>query len=169
MSRIQMSDLVTPERILPTLGAIHKRQVIEALSRFAAAQTGLPKTIILRAVQTSEGLTTFGVGRGIAIPHAVVGDISRPFGAFAHLKRPVDFGAADGRPADLVFLLLVPETVPGILLPALSCVARRLRDPEVAKRLRSATRAEAVHLLLTSNSWRGDNSAVLDVRAPQLA
>lgn len=55
MSRIRMSDLVTAERILPTLGAIDKRQVIEALSRLAAAQTGLPKNVILRAVQTSEG------------------------------------------------------------------------------------------------------------------
>lgn len=155
MSRIRMVDLITPERIVPTLNAVDKHQVIHKLSCVAVAQTGVDEEAVRRAVLSREDLTTFGLGRGIAIPHAIVGSICKPFGAFARLSRPVDFGAADGRPADLILLLLAPETDAGILLPALSCVARRLRDREVAKRLRAETSAEAAHLILTTDSWRG--------------
>lgn len=155
MSRIQMADLLTPERIVPMLKAADKQQVIEKLSSLAAAQTGLNEECVRRAVLSCEDLTTFGVGRGIAIPHGLVGGITGPVGAFARLKRPVDFGAADRRPADLVLLLLAPKTEAGILLPALSCVARRLRDREVTKHLRAVTSAEAAHVILTTDSWRG--------------
>jgi PTS system nitrogen regulatory IIA component len=129
--------------------------VIEKLSCFAAARTGLDEELVRRALLMREDLTTFGVGRGIAIPHATVPGISEPLGAFARLKRPVDFGAADGRVADLVLLILAPEKDPGILLRALSCVARRLRDREVAKRLRAETNTEAAHVILITDSWRG--------------
>lgn len=157
MLRIRMTDLITSERIIPTLRAADKRQVIEKLSRLVARDIGLNKELVRRAVLACEDLTTFGVGRGIAIPHAVVAGIAEPIGAFARSQRPIDFGAADGRPADLIFLLLAPDTNPGLLLPALSCVARRLRDREVTRRLRAEASAEAVHAILMSDSWRGED------------
>ncbi|MBX9847429.1 MAG: PTS sugar transporter subunit IIA [Xanthobacteraceae bacterium] len=150
-----MAELITPDRILPVLNAADKDRAIDKLCRFAAARAGLDGELVRRAVLAREDLTTFGVGRGIAIPHGTVPGMSKPLGALARLKRPVDFGAADGRAADLVFLLLAPESDASILLRALSCVARRLRDREVVKRLRAETGAEAAHVILTSDSWRG--------------
>jgi len=158
MSVIRMADLITPDRIVPALHARNKQQAVAKLSRLAAAKTGLNEDAVREAVLTREDLTTFGLGRGIAIPHAIVGGIREPVGAFASLRRPVDFGASDGRHADLVFLLLAPATHAGILLRALSCVARRLRDREVAKRLRAETKSDAAHVILTSDSWREDNA-----------
>jgi PTS system nitrogen regulatory IIA component len=154
-SRIQMADLITPERIIPALNVAYKHQVIERLSRVAASQTGLNKELVRRAVLDQGDLTTFAVGRGIAIPHAVVAGIANPIGVFARLERPVDFGAADARPADLIVLLLVPETKVELLLAALSCVARRLRDREVAEHLRAHTTAAAAHVILAMDLWRG--------------
>jgi PTS system nitrogen regulatory IIA component len=110
---------------------------------------------VRHAVLNGDGLTTFGIACGIAIPHATLEEIAEPAGAFARLKRPVDFGASDGQPADLVFLLVAPETNARTLLPALSCVARRLRDREVATRLRAEDRADAAHVILTTDYWRG--------------
>ena len=110
MSRIRMADLITPERIVPALNAADKHRVIDKLSRLAAAQAGVNEEHVRRAVLAREDLTTFGVGRGIAIPHALVDSLCKPLAAFARLRRPVDFGAADGRPADLVLLLLAPAT-----------------------------------------------------------
>jgi len=149
-----MADLITPERIIPRLHAADKLQVIEKLSRFAAAHGGLNKDLVQRAVLTRGDLTTFGVGRGIAIPHAVVTGIAEPIGVFARLEAPVDFDAADGRGVDLVLLLLAPEGNAEILLPALSRVARRLRDREIAKHLRTQTSVETAHVILTTDSWR---------------
>ena len=154
MSRIRMADLITPERIIPRLHAANKLQVIEKLSRFASAHAMLNKDLVGRAVLGRGNLTNFGVGRGIAIPHAVVAGIAEPVGVFARLETPVHFDAADGRDVDLVLLLLAPAADAAILLPALSHVARRLRDREVAKHLRAQTSAETAHVILTTDSWR---------------
>lgn len=158
MSRISMADLVTPERIRPFLDATTKRKVISLMSRFASDLTGLDRHEIKQAILAREDLTTFGVGRGIALPHATVCGLSRPFGAFARLTKPVDFGAADGRPADLVLLVVAATDDEASLLRALSCAARRLRDPEIAENLRAATSAEAAHLVLTTDTWRGSRT-----------
>jgi PTS system nitrogen regulatory IIA component len=90
----------------------------------------------------------------VAIPHAAIPGLERPVGVFACLKSAQDFGAADDVLADLAFLLLSPDGDDPTHLRALARVARRLRDRDVAARLRSATDAEAIHIVLTSDAWR---------------
>ena len=67
---------------------------------------------------------------------------SQVFGLFARLDRPVDFDALDGQQVDLIFLLLAPEGAGADHLKALARVARLLRDPEVARKLRDVARRE---------------------------
>jgi len=50
----------------------------------------------------------------------------------------VDFDSLDGRPCDLVFLLLAPADRGADHLKALAKVSRFLRKPEVRERLRAA-------------------------------
>ena len=87
-----------------------------------------------------EKLGSTGVGNGIAIPHGKLPKLDKLFGLFARLDRPVDFEALDGQPVDLVFLLLAPEGAGADHLKALARVARLLRDPEVARKLREFAR-----------------------------
>jgi PTS system nitrogen regulatory IIA component len=99
--------------------------------------------------------SSFGFGRGVAIPHAAIPGLEQPIGVFACLKPAQTFGTADERPADLVFLLLSPHGDDPTHLRVLARVARRLRDREIAARLRSANDADAIHVVLTSDTWRG--------------
>jgi nitrogen PTS system EIIA component len=165
MSPLRIADVIAPERILPALKATDEQRVLRALSRSVVAGSGPPEETVLRALDAVQRLTAFGVGRGVAIPHAAVSGIAAPVAAFARLRSPVDFGAADGRPVDLVFLLLVPRAKPGVLLPLLARVARRLRDREVLKHLRSECGAEAIHAVLTTEAWRA-RQASLTAAAP---
>ena len=64
--------------------------------------------------------------------------MKKPFGILVRLKRPMDFDAIDAKPVDLVFLLLLPTTSAGEQLNALTSVARRLRNSECVRSLRSA-------------------------------
>ena len=66
--------------------------------------------------------------------------LDKLFGLFARLERPIDFEALDGQPVDLVFLLLAPEGAGADHLRALARVARLLRDPDVARKLREFAR-----------------------------
>ena len=60
----------------------------------------------------------------------------------------IDFEALDGQSVDLVFLLLAPEGAGADHLKALARVARLLRDPDVAHKLRDSRDVEALYAVL---------------------
>jgi PTS system nitrogen regulatory IIA component len=155
MAPTMMASLITPARVNARLSARDVRHVVDELTGTAADSATLDQEIVREAVLERGKASCFGLGRGVAIPHAPIPGLEQPIGVFARLRPAQDFGAADDVPADLVFLLLSPEGDDPTHLRALACVARRLRDREVAARLRSAKDAEAIYILLTSDAWRG--------------
>ena len=70
------------------------------------------------------------MGDGVAIPHARIAGMKRPFGLLARLKSSIDFEAIDRVPVDIVFLLLLPVAPAGEQLNSLALVARKLRDAD---------------------------------------
>ena len=57
----------------------------------------------------------------------------------------------DSQPVDLIFLLLAPEAAGADHLKALARIARLLRDPETARKLRKSRDAEALYAVLTES------------------
>ena len=143
-----LTDLIAPNAILPALKVNNKKQVIQELAARAAELTGQNERAILEILTQREKLGSTAVGNGVAIPHGKLPKLGRLFGLFARLARPVDFEALDGQPVDLVFLLLAPESAGADHLKALARVARMLRDPEVARRLRESQDADALFAVL---------------------
>lgn len=144
-----LSDLLAPDAVLPTLKVNSKKQAIQELAAKAAELAGLPEREIFETLLQRERLGSTGVGNGIAIPHGKLPKIGRLFGLFARIERPIDFDALDSEPVDLVFLLLAPEAAGADHLKALARVARVLRDPQTAAKLRATRDAAALHALLT--------------------
>jgi nitrogen PTS system EIIA component len=144
-----LSDLLAPDAVLPTLKVNSKKQAIQELAEKAAQLAGLPEREIFETLLQRERLGSTGVGNGIAIPHGKLPKIGRLFGLFARLERPIDFDALDSEPVDLVFLLLAPEAAGADHLKALARVARVLRDPQTAAKLRATRDGAALHALLT--------------------
>ena len=105
--------------------------------------------MIFDTLMQREKLGSTGIGHGIAIPHGKLPKLEKLFGLFARLDRPIDFESLDGQPVDLVFLLLAPEGAGADHLKALASVARLLRDPEIAHKLRELSDAEALYAVLT--------------------
>ncbi len=142
------TDLVAPNAIIPALKVNGKKQALQEISAKAAELTGQNDRAILEILLQREKLGSTGVGSGVAIPHGKLAKLNKVFGLFARLERPVDFEALDGQPVDLVFLLLAPEGAGADHLKALARVARLLRDPEVARKLRDSRDAEALYAVL---------------------
>ena len=143
-----LTDLVAPNAIIPALKVNSKKQVLQELAAKAAELSGQSERTILEILQQREKLGSTGVGNGIAIPHGKLPKLNKLFGLFARLERAVDFEALDGQPIDLVFLLLAPEAAGADHLKALAKVARLLRDPQIAKKLRDSRDADAVYAVL---------------------
>jgi PTS system nitrogen regulatory IIA component len=143
-------DLVLPEAILPRVSAPNRRQVIQVLSEALATSAGVDARAAYDAVLMRERLSGTGMGEGVAIPHARVPGLQRPVAGFARLDPPVEFDALDGRPADLVFMLLAPADKGGDHLKALARAARFLKRGDIRERLREARGAEDLRALFAA-------------------
>jgi len=144
-----LNDLVALQSIVPSLKVSSKKQALHELAMRAAALCGRSDREIFEVLMQRERLGSTGIGNGIAIPHGKLPKLERLFGVFARLERPIDFESLDGQPVDLMFLLLAPEAAGADHLKALARVARLLRDPEIAQKLRESRDAEALYAVLT--------------------
>jgi nitrogen PTS system EIIA component len=142
---MDVKDFLAPADALIELRAADKAELLHALSRRAAASLQLDGDHVAHCLVQREELGSTGMGGGIAIPHARIDDVARPFGIVARLRKAIDFDAIDGQPVDLVFLLLLPKSPGGDQLNALASVARRLRDPDAVLALRRAPDGAALH------------------------
>jgi PTS system nitrogen regulatory IIA component len=143
-----IEDFLAPDDVLFGLRMSGKLALLDALSRRAGESLDLPAADLLAALLRREELGSTGIGDGIAIPHARLEAVRRPHGIFARLREPIEFGAVDDRPVDLVVLLLLPAGPSADHLNALAAVARRLRDRETATAMRQARDAAGLHCLI---------------------
>jgi PTS system nitrogen regulatory IIA component len=146
---VEITDLLTRDRVVLGLAARDKAQVLRALSHRAGKAMGIDGQVVLDALEAREDMGSTGVGQGVAIPHARIGGLQDFFGLFARLDHPIAFDAIDGQPVDLVFLLLMPHRAGNTQLAALACVSRLLRDRRVASSLRAAGTAAEIHQLFS--------------------
>jgi nitrogen PTS system EIIA component len=146
---MRLTDLIGPEAIAPSLRANSKKQVLLELSERAARISGLKPREIFDALLQRERLGSTGTGNGVALPHTKLAKCKTIFGVFARLEKPIDFAATDAAPVDLVFLLIAPESAGADHLKALARIARVLRDPAIAAKLRATRDPAALYAVLT--------------------
>jgi nitrogen PTS system EIIA component len=143
-----LTDLVALNAVVPALKVNSKKQALQELAARAAELSGEDERAIFEILLQREKLGSTAVGNGVAIPHGKLPKLPRLFGLFARLDRPIDFEALDGQPVDLIFLLLAPEGAGADHLKALARVARLLRDPAIAAKLRESRSADALYAAL---------------------
>lgn len=148
---MDITDILTPDAVVPALRATSKKQALQDIARRAAVLTGVDERTIFDVLMDRERLGTTGVGNGIAIPHGKLPALPRLYGLFARLEKPIDFQAIDDQPVDLIFLLLAPETAGADHLKALARVSRLLRDKTTCEKLRGTDEGEALYALLTES------------------
>src|SRR3974377_928821 len=103
---MDLSDLITPYGVIPSLKAANKKQVLQTLADRAADLTGLNGVDIFNILIQRERLGSTGVGSGIAIPHGKLPNLRHSTGVFARLEEPVDFDSIDEEPVATVILRL---------------------------------------------------------------
>lgn len=88
------------------------------------------REFLFEVLLAREALGSTAIGGGIAIPHVrnpVILHLERPMITACFLERPVDFGALDGEPVNVLFTLISPTVRAHLHL--LSRLSFALRDP----------------------------------------
>jgi PTS system nitrogen regulatory IIA component len=135
---MQISNLLSPADVQIDVRSANKRLLLQELAAKAAISLRLSAEQVAPYLLRREDLGSTGIGGGVAIPHARLPDLQRPYGLLTRLKQPMEFDAIDGQAVDIVFLLLLPATAENGQLGALALVARALRPSENLARLRGA-------------------------------
>ena len=146
---MELATILSPDAVIPHLKVNSKKQALQELSRNASDLTGLEQRDVFGVLIERERLGTTGVGGGIAIPHGKMANLQRLHAVFARVDRAIDFDAIDGRPVDLIFLLLAPQAAGADHLKALARVSRMLRDTRFCEKLRGCDSRDAIYALLT--------------------
>lgn len=147
-----IGDLLVNASIAPRASASSKRQALAIVSEIAARALSLRAPEVFEALMDREAAGPTGLGRGVALPHAQMKGLDRLHGIFVRLEAPVDFGAVDDEPVDLLFALLAPRDGGSEHLRALARVSRLLREADLRRQLRNARGADAIHALLARES-----------------
>jgi nitrogen PTS system EIIA component len=149
---MEIIDLLTPRSVIATLRVGNKKQALQEIARRAAGVTGVSDRRVYEVLNEREKCGSTGIGKGIAIPHGKLAELTRLYGLFARLERPIPFEAIDDQPVDLMFVLLAPADAGAEHLRALARVSRLLRDAATCQKLRGTDNADALFALLTDRS-----------------
>lgn len=149
---MHISQLITQSRVVSDLVGTSKVEVLTTLSTLLADDLPLisPDTILDTFLER-EKLGSTGVGKGIAVPHGRIPQISVPIVAMGRSQQGVLFDALDGQPVYLLAALLSPLRANKAHLDALSVISRLLHQQIVREQLRAAPDQAAFYALLTSN------------------
>ena len=145
---MQLADFLDCDAIKTALPGGNKRSLMKQLAELAGQRIGAESAAVLSGLNEREQLGSTGFGHGVAIPHAKIDGLAQIYGMFARLSEPVDYKAIDGRPVDLVFLLLSPPDAGAEHLKALAAISRVTRDGATLERLRGARSRDALAAVL---------------------
>src|SRR3569623_2358954 len=97
---MRLIELLDSGRVVVDLRVTSWLGLLEALARLLAAP-GVDLAV-LEALSERENLGSTALGDGVALPHGRCPALDAPAADFVRLARAVNFGAADGKPVDLV-------------------------------------------------------------------
>jgi Kef-type K+ transport system membrane component KefB/mannitol/fructose-specific phosphotransferase system IIA component (Ntr-type) len=106
------------------------------------------------AVIERELVAATGLGDEVAIPHAAVEGLERPILALGRSPRGIDFDAPDGKPARIIFLLLIPPKLYEGEIQILASIARATYDARAREELMAASSLDEVTRVLSSSAKR---------------
>jgi len=100
------------------------------------------------AVWQREQTRTTGIGHGIGIPHGKTDCLQELHMAIGLPASPIEFGAIDNKPVDLIILLASPVDQTGAHIQALAKISRILTDDTFREAVKKAESAEQLYEML---------------------
>ena len=144
---MQLSELIQEEVIKVGLTARDKWEAIEELVDVLVAAHEIrlaDRMVVVEAVRIREYSYSTGLKYGLAVPHGSVDCVQDIVAALGTSARGIPFESADGQPARLVILLVIPKGTFQHHVGTLAGVSRLATRPELRKGVLAASTARDV-------------------------
>ncbi len=136
---MKITDLLKPNAIALNISAESKDEAIEKLvSLHEAAGNLSDRESYKQDIWARENQGSTAIGEGIAVPHAKSGSVKEAGLSAITVKEGVDYGAPDGKPSDILFMIAAPKGDGDLHLEILSRLMVMLMEPEFCSDLRKA-------------------------------
>ncbi|WP_318457350.1 PTS fructose transporter subunit IIABC [Photobacterium leiognathi] len=145
-----ITSLINENLICLELKAKTKDDVFNEMAELLVAQGRVAdKTQFIADVKAREELGNTGFEEGIAIPHAKSAAVAQPAVAIGVSRAGIEYGAEDGKPSQLFFMIASPDNGDNHHIEVLAELSSKLiEDGFVEQFLAAKTEKEALALLL---------------------
>lgn len=145
-----ITTLINEHLINLDLKATRKEEVFSEMARLLVAQGKVSdEQQFIKDLWAREELDNTGFEEGVALPHAKSAAVSTPAVAIGISRAGIDYGAEDGKPSRLFFMIASPAGGANHHIEVLAELSAKLiEEGFIAKLLAANTSAEALALLL---------------------
>ena len=102
----------------------------------------------VKDIWAREQLDCTGFEQGVALPHAKSKAVSRPAIAIGVSRQGIEYGAEDGKPTQLIFMIASPDGGANHHIEVLAELSTRLLEPGFIEQMKAATTVEQALTLL---------------------
>ena len=146
---MRLTEILQPDCVKVPLDAEDKKAAVFELVDLLTQQTGIEDAEGLKqAVWDRETTRTTGIGHGIGIPHGKSAGVDRLRMAIGRPRQPLEFGAIDRRPVDLIILLASPADQTGPHIQALAKISRMLIDEDFRQSLKQVGTGDELYQMI---------------------
>ena len=145
-----IAPLLSLDNVVVDLDVSSKKRVFEHAGLVFENNQGIARSTVFDSLLARERLASTGLGYGVAVPHGRIKGLKTACGAFFRVAQPIPFEAPDGKPVQLLFVLLVPEQATEYHLQLLSELAQMFSDPAFRERLLNAADAATAHAIFST-------------------
>lgn len=151
---MQLCHAVNPNSVYIDSTSQSKTAVLLKISQLLSReQPQLDAQDLFDAYWKRESMGSTAIGQGITIPHIRVSGITQPQACVIRLLNPVDFGATDKQPVDLVIGLVVPQDQQvDQHLQILASIIKQFSITSFREACRRMVDSEALYKLLVSET-----------------
>lgn len=148
-----LEELTGPDLVFTDLESRNARSVLRELAENLAEQGRVedPELLETRLLEREE-LGSTGLGDGVAVPHCKMEGVRDVIVAIGIASHGVDFGAVDGRPVKIFFLVVSPSESPAAHLQSLAAISRWVKEDRHLERLLEADDAHEIYELVRKAS-----------------
>ena len=142
---MKLTEILKLDKVAIDFKGSTKDEIInEMINMFKGDERVSDIETIRTVVLEREEIMSTGVGSGFAIPHGKTNMVSEMVAGFGLLKNPIDFDSIDGKPVNLIFMLIGQEDSVGQHIKMLSRISRIMNQESVRNKLANASSTEEI-------------------------
>ncbi len=142
---MKVSDLLKENFILTEFQSTDKEDVInELIDLYENDEKVIDIEQVRKSVLDREKIMSTGVGKGFAIPHGKTNAVKDILAAFGKSDTPIEYDSLDGKPVNLIFLLVGKDNLVSSHIKLLSRISRLMNKDDFRERLMEAKTAKEI-------------------------